>query len=48
VECDVRLIRQVGWRSALRYSGISEGDRERLKCYVAERKREQLAALREK
>jgi c-di-GMP-binding flagellar brake protein YcgR len=48
VECDVRLIRQVGWRSALRYSGISEGDRERLKCFVAERKREALMARREK
>jgi c-di-GMP-binding flagellar brake protein YcgR len=48
VECDVRLIRQVGWRSALRYSGISECDRERLKCYVAERKREALAVQREK
>jgi c-di-GMP-binding flagellar brake protein YcgR len=48
VECDVCLIRQVGWRSALRYSGISECDRERLKCYVAERKREALTAQREK
>jgi c-di-GMP-binding flagellar brake protein YcgR len=48
VECDVRLIRQVGWRSALRYSGIADCDRERLKCFVAERKREQLAAQREK
>jgi c-di-GMP-binding flagellar brake protein YcgR len=48
VECDVRLIRQVGWRSALRYSGISECDRERLKVFVAERKREALLARREK
>jgi len=48
VECDVRLIRQVGWRSALRYSGISECDRERLKCFVAERKRDALMARREK
>src|SRR3954447_8656082 len=48
IECDVRLIRQVGWRSALRYSGIGDEERERLKCFVAERKREQLAAQREK
>jgi c-di-GMP-binding flagellar brake protein YcgR len=48
VECDVRLIRQVGWRSALRYSGISDCDRERLKCFVAERKRDALMAQREK
>jgi c-di-GMP-binding flagellar brake protein YcgR len=48
VECDVRLIRQVGWRSALRYSGIAECDRERLKCFVSERKREALVAQREK
>jgi c-di-GMP-binding flagellar brake protein YcgR len=48
VECDVRLIRQVGWRSALRYSGLADCDRERLKCFVAERKREALMARREK
>jgi hypothetical protein len=47
IECDVRLVRQVGWRSALRYSGIADEDRERLKCFVAEQKREQLAAQRE-
>src|SRR5438876_522965 len=40
--------RQVGWRSALRYSGIADEDRERLKCFVAERKRERLAQQRER
>ena len=48
IECDVRLVRQVGWRSALRYSGIADEDRERLKCFVAERKRELLAQQRER
>src|SRR5919198_3341119 len=42
IECEVRLVRQGGWRSAPRYYGIADEDRARLKGFVAQRKRELL------
>ena len=41
-ECAVRVVRQLGWGSGLRYSGISDDDRARLKAFVAETKHFQL------
>ncbi|MGZ4202293.1 MAG: PilZ domain-containing protein [Thermoleophilaceae bacterium] len=41
-ECNVRVVRQLGWGSGLRYSGISDETRARLKEFVAETKHLQL------
>lgn len=41
-ECNVRVVRQLGWGSGLRYSGISDQTRARLKEFVAETKHLQL------
>jgi hypothetical protein len=47
IECDARVVRRVDGGTGLRYDGISSEDRERLKEFVAERKRELLARVRD-
>ena len=44
--CEGQIVRNVGGRTAMRYSSIATGDRERLKQFVAAKKREILANLR--
>jgi c-di-GMP-binding flagellar brake protein YcgR len=44
--CESQVVRNVGGGTAMRYSSIATGDRERLKQFVATKKREILANLR--
>lgn len=48
VVCEARIIRHVGGGTGLRYTAISAEDRQRLRQYVAARKRAILANLRKK
>jgi c-di-GMP-binding flagellar brake protein YcgR len=47
IECDARVVRRVDGGTGLRYDGISSEDRDRLKQFVAARKRELLARVRD-
>jgi c-di-GMP-binding flagellar brake protein YcgR len=46
IECEASIVRHVGGGTAMRYASIAPADRERLKQFVAARKREILANLR--
>jgi c-di-GMP-binding flagellar brake protein YcgR len=46
IECDVAVVRQIGFCSALRYLDMTEADRERLRDFVARAKRAQLERRR--
>jgi PilZ domain-containing protein len=46
IVCDSQFVRHVGGGTALRFAGIATGDRERLKQFVAARKRAILARAR--
>lgn len=46
IVCEARVVRHVGSGTGMRYSGLGVEDRERLKQYVAGRKRAILANLR--
>jgi PilZ domain len=46
IECDARVVRRLDSGTGLRYDGISAEDRERLRRFVAARKRELLARVR--
>src|SRR5262249_6940531 len=48
IVCEARSVRNVGGGTALRYTAIRAEDRQRLKAFVAARKREILADLRNK
>lgn len=45
--CEASLVRHVGGGTAMRYSEISQADRQRLRDFVAARKRELLKDLRD-
>jgi hypothetical protein len=46
IECEASIVRHVAGGTAMRYASIAPADRERLKQFVAARKREILANLR--
>lgn len=46
VECEAQVVREVGGGTAMRYATIAAEDRERLKQFVAAKKRALLAELR--
>jgi hypothetical protein len=48
IVCDSQFVRHVGGGTALRFAGISTADRERLKQFVAARKRAILAQARKR
>jgi len=48
LECEAALVRHVGGGTAMRYAEISQADRQRLRDFVAARKRELLKDLRNK
>lgn len=48
IECDAVIVRHVGGGTAMRYASISDQDRDRLKAFVAERKRAILDELRQR
>jgi len=48
LECEASLVRHVGGGTAMRYAEISQADRQRLRDFVAARKRELLKDLRNK